>query len=85
MLTWFCRDDGKQLVTCSRTLVCDDSADGTPQSLNILALDFEDREPVPLEGLCHIVALEIFGRVTSDGDVVIIYSLLRSTTATTAR
>jgi hypothetical protein len=60
------------VITCGRTLVGDDSTDSTPQSVNILALHFKDFETVSLEGLGQLIAFEILGRVTSDGDVIII-------------
>jgi len=52
--------------------VVDDLDETGPEGIDVLSLDSHDLEAVTLESLGEIVSLEIFGRVTGDGDIVVV-------------
>jgi hypothetical protein len=52
--------------------VSDNGTDSTPESINVFTLNGNDLETVTLEGLVELVALQVFGGVSRNGDVIVI-------------
>ena len=59
-------------LTSSRTLVGDDLAKASPESVNVLAIDGDDLQTVYGQRLADLVALQVLRGVAGDGDVVIV-------------
>lgn len=62
----------KKVHTSCRSLVSDDSADGTPQGVYIFSLNSDYLQSMSFKGLGQVVTLEIFRRMSRNGNVVVI-------------
>ena len=54
----------------------DNGRNSAPQSVDVFTFHLNDLETMSLEGLLQFVALKIFGRVSRNGDIVIICAKL---------
>lgn len=50
----------------------DDACDCTPERVNVFTLNLDDLQTMTLERLLQLVALEVFRRVASNGDIIVI-------------
>ena len=67
-----CQRDRTALLTGSGALVRDDSADSTPESIDVLAVHSHNLQAVTLKRLRDVVALKVLRRVTSNGNIVVV-------------
>lgn len=59
-------------LTSRGAFVSDNLAKSSPESIDVFAIHSHDLEAVTLEGLGNLVALKVLGRVTGDGDIVVV-------------